>query len=381
MRVAYIVEHCHKRGGHERYVAELAQRVALSNNEVHIFSNSFSEVANPKVIWHRVAMFHRPTVVMWLSFIINSTRQILRQKFDIIHSQGPNAILQNVVTNHTTQRARIKKLAGVEDVENRSILRHCHDFLFLKMVCWLEGVIYNPRRKTKIIAVSEGVKRETVKYYGKSPDEIAVIPNGVDLERFHPGNKTLYRRDIRKQWGIGEKEIVLLFVGGDWERKGLECLIRAIPLLKNEPVRLLVVGKWHRQPYYEKIVLGLHLKDKVIFSGASKRVEELYAASDIYILPSLYEACSLSVLEAAATGLPIITTKINGTEEMIVEGKNGYFISRDSEEIAEKVRWLCKSQGLRMQLGEEARHTAEDYSWDKTSQRVLTLYEEIAPKA
>jgi UDP-glucose:(heptosyl)LPS alpha-1,3-glucosyltransferase len=103
-----------------------------------------------------------------------------------------------------------------------------------------------------------------------------------------------------------------------------------------------------------------------------------YAASDVFVLPTYYEAFSLATLEAAASGLPLLVTKVNGTEELVREGYNGYFVTRDGESIAEKLEFiLSDSQKLR-ELGMNARKSAEQYSWDVIADKTLSVYEKIA---
>ena len=105
---------------------------------------------------------------------------------------------------------------------------------------------------------------------------------------------------------------------------------------------------------------------------------DYYCAGDIFVFPSLYEAFSLATLEAAASGLPIIATKINGTEELIKEGYNGFFVKRDPKDITEKINLLIKDENLRKQMSRNARKVIEkNYTWDICAKKTTEVYEEL----
>ncbi len=376
MKIAMVVEHCNKQGGQERVVAELAERIA-DYHEVHIYANSFGNLENQQVITHHVPMFKKPPILMITSFIVNSTLQLLRQNFDIIHSQGPNAIIQNVVTDHTTQRAKINALSDFISSRRRSLIQSLHDRVLQALVYRIEGMIYSPKSNRRVIAVSNGVRREIMEYYSRSDDAISVIPNGVDLEEFHPRNRCLYRAEIQQQFGINERDFVLLFVGGDWERKGLEYIIRSLPFLSFQRVKLLVVGEWSSRGCLTELSRNLKISDQIVWIGKSCTVRKFYAASDLFIFPSFYEAFSLVTLEAMASGLPLLATRINGAEDLIKEGYNGYFVTRDSRDMAQKVELFINNRHLLESMGCCARKTAEQYSWHRIAGEIMKVYEEV----
>lgn len=100
-------------------------------------------------------------------------------------------------------------------------------------------------------------------------------------------------------------------------------------------------------------------------------------SSDTFVFPTAYEAFLLATLEAVASGLPILATKINWTEELIKEGYNGFFIKRDPKDIAEKINILIEDKQLRKIVSRNARKTAENYSWDKIAKKTLEVYQNI----
>jgi len=377
MKIAFVVEHCHKKGGHERYVAELAERMAL-NHEVHVFANSWEGIGGT-VIFHRVPMVKKPTLVMLWTFKRNAYSLIKRfGPFDIVHSQGSNSLVQNVITNHTSQKARLTAMKPLCQ-SDRSLAGRIHDRLFWSYVIKAEDRLYGSKTNNRVIAVSQGVKREMLKHYGISPANIQVIVNGVDLDRFNPDHRKCWRSQWRGQNGFAPSDFILLFVGGDWERKRLDIAIESLSLVDRSDVKLAVVGKWHRESAYRDLSLRLGVGSKVVFCGPSPVPEEAYSGSDLFVFPSAYEACSLSVLEAMASGLPILMPSINGSDEQLCEGKNGFFIEYSPRSVADKIMLLAKDPQLAASMGLCSRSLVEQYSWKSCTDQTEQFYKMAEP--
>lgn len=375
MKIALIVEHCHKRGGHERYTAELAEHLSCKH-EVHVFANTWEGVNGP-VNFHRVPMARKPTLLMLWTFKRNVRRMIKRHgPFNIVHSQGANSLVQNIATNHTSQKARLEAMGPLGQTD-RSALGRLHDRIFWNYVIKAEDRLYKRGTKVRVIAVSQGVKKEMQRHYGISPANIRVIVNGVDLERFNPDRRKDWRSRWRNQHGFLPSDFILLFIGGDWERKRLNLSIESLSLLKKDNVKLAVVGKWHREPSYRQMAERLGVGSRVFFCGPSSCPEEAYAGSDLFVFPSSYEACSLSVLEAMASGLPIIMPRINGWDEQLQEGKNGFTIEPNPQSLADKIRLLVADNRLCAAMGKHSNEMAEQYSWGNCVGQTEQYYETI----
>ncbi|GAJ05049.1 unnamed protein product, partial [marine sediment metagenome] len=139
------------------------------------------------------------------------------------------------------------------------------------------------------------------------------------MEEFHPKNRALFREEIREEFNIGNDEFLILFVGSGYRRKGLRYLIEAISLLKEEkPLKVLVVAKGKKRPYL-RLARRLGREDKIIFTGGRKDLRKFYAASDLFVLPTVYEPFGNVCLETLASGLPIIVSRAGGAAEIITE--------------------------------------------------------------
>jgi UDP-glucose:(heptosyl)LPS alpha-1,3-glucosyltransferase len=213
--------------------------------------------------------------------------------------------------------------------------------------------------------------REIAAHYPGLP--VVVTPNGVDLERFRSDDAA--RRDLRTQERVGPDEVVAVFVGGDWERKGLDLAIEGLArasLRSGIDLRLWVVGQGNRRRH-EQIARRSGILSRVKFFGRRRDTERFYAAADMFVLPTLYESFSLVAFEAAASGLPIIATSVNGIEELLGDDQAGIVVERTPEAVAAAVERLARDAGERARLGAEARRRASKYTWERSAESSLEL--------
>jgi len=188
----------------------------------------------------------------------------------------------------------------------------------------MERKLFAPQVSTLVIANSAMVAQEIERYFLFPKAQVRVIPNGV------PPVKTLTQeehRGAREIFGMGEREFVILFVGSGWRRKGLEIAMEAVERISTQqahdrPMRLYVAGRGRMSSAPSKTVC---------FLGPVKKMELLYSAADLFILPTLYDPFSNASLEALAAGLPVVTTRSNGSSEIIEEGVHGSLVDDPSD--------------------------------------------------
>jgi UDP-glucose:(heptosyl)LPS alpha-1,3-glucosyltransferase len=181
----------------------------------------------------------------------------------------------------------------------------------------------------RVIANSAMVKKEAEDFYKYPAERIDVIPNGVPLAQFRPDPEV--RRQRRQSFGLAEEDVAVLFVGSGWERKGLRYAIEAVESL-GKRFRLFIAGRGRRRPAFSQQVRPL---------GAVRDLPAVYAAADIFLLPTLYDPFSNACLEALASGLPVITTRTNGFSEIIDEGVHGSIVDPpwDLEQLRSALRF------------------------------------------
>ena len=187
----------------------------------------------------------------------------------------------------------------------------------------LEESLFEKEKARRVIAASQMVVNEITDLYRYSADKIDVVRNGIPLDkfRFNSGLREKSRADLN----LKQNQIVLLFAGSGWERKGLLFAIEAMALCKDRKMRLLVAGRGEATRY-KTTRLRFRREDPVQFLGEVPDLMPVYAAADIFILPTIYDPFSNACLEALASGLPVITTRSNGFSEILEDGAHGSIV-------------------------------------------------------
>jgi UDP-glucose:(heptosyl)LPS alpha-1,3-glucosyltransferase len=181
----------------------------------------------------------------------------------------------------------------------------------------------------RVIANSQMVKNEIVKVYHYPADKIDIVRTGVPMEKFR--FDAALREKSRNDLKLKPDETALLFAGSGWERKGLRFAIEAFELCRDRHLRMLVAGRGDQRGYWPK---RFFTEEPVRFLGEVADLRSIYAAADIFILPSIYDPFSNACLEALASGLPVITTRDNGFSEIIENGVHGSIIDPPSSVTA-----------------------------------------------
>jgi len=210
-----------------------------------------------------------------------------------------------------------------------------------------------------------------------------VIPNGVDVKRFNP---QVRGHQLMEEIGLRGRN-VLLFVGAlsQWHRyKGLDVLLSAMSRLRkmDENIRLLVVGDGGLSEEYRALAKSLGVSEEVVFAGnvPDDALPEYYACADIVVVPSKdrSEGFGLTILEANASGKPVIGSNVGGIPNVIQDGKNGRLVPpNDPIILAETIMQLLGSDKLMAELGGAGRVLAEKYDWSMVAERTEGLYESV----
>jgi len=172
----------------------------------------------------------------------------------------------------------------------------------------------------RVVANSHMVKQEIVNLYGFPASDIDVVHNGVPLALFRSAAEK--RESSRAALGLERDDLAVLFAGSGWARKGLRFAIAAVEACANPKMRLLVAGRGNQSRYRSRAVR---------FLGVVKDPAALYAAADIFLLPTIYDPFSNACLEAMAAGLPVITTRANGVSEVMKDETHGTIIEEPSD--------------------------------------------------
>jgi len=224
----------------------------------------------------------------------------------------------------------------------------------------------------ELAAISRSIADEYHRHYKLPENFIHTIPNGVDIDRFVPDTEGEARTKVLDELSLGEDSFILLFVGNEFKRKGLNLVIESLDKLKNENVHLIVLGGADSTEF-ERAVGNYKLEDQVHFLGRRSDAPLFFSAADLFVIPANYEPFGLVGIEAMSSGTPILAPALGGFNDYLKDGENGYFIERDTVDITVKIEYLKQNRSVLKQMSINARKTAEKYSWD----RIGDLYSKL----
>lgn len=247
---------------------------------------------------------------------------------------------------------------------------HSNIFPVHQHLMFCQGV----RSATKVISPSKYIADIVERKCGVRP---IVIPNPICLQDYEclPA-----REKTRETLGLDAKDIVAIYAGRLDPVKGLIYLVKAFTNIITEcPLaKLLIAGTGPSKDELENFVKAMHLKN-IIFTGYLEKhhLHQLLAAADVYISPSLYENFSMAILEALASGLPIVATNVGGTPEIVENGKNGFLVSpKNPNALSDAVLRIIFNERIRQKFRRNNQIKAKKYSADVIFPQILNIYNE-----
>jgi glycosyltransferase involved in cell wall biosynthesis len=354
-------------GGMERQLTELITGLLAGGARVSVISWTCDLPAHENMRWHRVRGPSRPFTLANPWFILVASLLVRLRRRGIVHSTG--AIVLNrvdVCTVHFCHRA-VARLPQFSRASRGGLLYRLNARASKAMSRLAERWCYRPSRASRLVGVSMGVARELRDNYPAMSERITVIPNGVDTDAFRPREE--------EEVSEGSPPLRALFVGSEWERKGLRIAIEAIR--GNPTVSLTVVGSGDQESF-RRVAEEAGAADRVEFAGSTDDVASWFRRADAFVLPTAYETFSLVTYEAAASGLPLLVTRVNGVEDLLRDGENGWFVERDAADVGRRLAELAADPALRLSLGRAARRDSLDHSWGRVVERYRELYAEVA---
>lgn len=374
MKIAVIRQKYVNYGGAEGFSAEHTLQLAKAGHEVHIFASSWTSPDLPNIHFHKVPTIRLNSYLRYLSFAWMAERLVRREKFDVVQSH---------------ERTWSQDIYRAGDGCHKEWLEQRGKYIsplkrwwigqspFHRLLLKIEKSIFTRGRYKKIIAISEMVKENIQKHYRVPSEDIAVIYNGVRLQKFNPENKARHYRTVREKFKVPADALLMLYVGSGFERKGLKFLVQAMDCLKRDNWRLLVIGKgnWERYRNYA----SEKSQEKMVYLEPVQDIEAYYSAADVFVLPSLYEPFGNANLEALATGLPVITSRFCGAANIIRHKHDGLIVENpgDPGEIAKNIDSLF-DPAVREEMGRQARMLAERFTVEKNTEAIVRIYEEVA---
>jgi UDP-glucose:(heptosyl)LPS alpha-1,3-glucosyltransferase len=353
VKVALVIEKFSPAGGAERQCVNFARFLVAKGHEVHVFARHIQPglgyTAHPVPA---EGLFRHQT------FDMQSRKLLEKETFDVIQSYTRTSYQDILRLGGGTHREYLNRTDAAYSPLGR-LWRKIRPKERLELE--LERAGFAPQASKKIVAVSQRVKEEVLRHYGVPDEKIAVIHNGVDSNEFKPSEEA--RRLIRNQIGLEDSDYTLLFVGSGFKRKGLDAAIAAVDRVPS--ARLVVAGDGTASAH-----------PRVLMLGRRTDVSHLYAAADAFIFPTLYDPFPNAVIEAMASGLPVIVSRVAGVSEIISDDSIVVENPRDVDELAAAVRKL-EDPAVRKPMGDAARRKAQQHPLEKGYGDYLKLFGEI----
>jgi len=382
LKIALIIDKFDSRmGGAERYARDLAEGLVREGHEIHVFCRR-GQSSRDGIVVHLIPTINYPKYLRLLTFVRGVRKRLNKDDFDIVHGLGYNpgvtvlgphtGVEQSWIEGDDQSRESAAALLWARLVRFFTPRRH--------LIISLQRQQYRDPGVKAIIAISEMVKNDMMRFHPLDGSRIEVINNGIDTERFNPKNRALYREAARRKLGLAADECLILTVTNNFRLKGIYPAVRTLPALikrVNDPFRLLVVGRDDPRPY-QREAQRLGVSDRIVFTNYVEDVVPLYAAADIFFLPTFYDSFALVALEAIASGLPVVTTGNAGAAAVIESRDMGRVVDnpRNHEALAEALSYYF-SHEARAKAYDAAGKVYAQFSSIKNIRRIQEVYRRV----
>ncbi len=371
-------------GGMNVYVLQLAREYARRGNRVDVFTR-YHDSTDPKIVQieEDARVIHleagpldtsKNDLFSYIPGFLDGLYRFQREEetgYDLIHSHywlsgmvgttlSREWNVPHVATFHTLAKTKMRARPGEREPQLRQDV------------------------EAHVMAVADGIvvstdeeRQDIIRHYEAPARNVHVVPAGVNLDMFQPVDQA----DARAELGI-EEERVILYVGRIEPLKGIDILLRAVPMLEyGHDLRVLVVGgnpdNDAELDRLKSLTAELGIGDSVTFTGSvpQEALPTYYGAADVFVLPSHSESFGLAPLEAMACGTPVVVSRVGGMKTFVNSGENGYLVPwRCPESFAQRLDVLLANPELRNAMGRAARAKALSMGWDSVAERMLDYY-------
>lgn len=379
-------------GGYGAYVENLATELTKQGNEVHVICGQSRCLGlHEKDTVHVHTKFRGDLpVISTLYFETSLGKKVkeLKKEFDIqiLHRNSPQAGPQwslsdegitEVITSHGTTNALVTSLIRKKAISSTS------EFLetfFSHVLAKMERDVL--RKCDQVIAVSEWTRSCILNMMKIDPVKIKVVYNGVSIDKFSrvKGAEEFFLKEYKID-AIANK--IVLFVGRLHGVKGIKTLIRAIPrIIREVPDAFFVFVGRGNATIYKRLLheAGVNaLRYAFLGHVAHNYLPMIYSCADVCVLPSYYENCPTSLLEAMSCACPSVASNIGGIDEIVDNGRTGYFFEPGNEgELATKVLMILKDERLSKNMSKASREVVvEKFEWGSIAKQIIEIYKTL----
>jgi glycosyltransferase involved in cell wall biosynthesis len=355
-------------GGAETYSIRLVEQLA-ARHELHVFAQRI-EHDWPGVTYHKVSSpLPKPRWINQLWFAWKTARAT-RRGFDIVHSHE-NTWHGDVQTVHV-KPGRGNLLGGRTGWRKAMVWLKIASSPRLIANLALEAARFRQRPGRHVVLASEALRAQVLAAYPRASSTMSVVTPGVALPPTAPS-----RGEARRLLGLPASGVLLLFIGNDYARKGLDTLLAAMARLP-EGAMLMVIGSRADLPAYKERARSLGLAERVHFLGPMQDVDLAYRAATLLAHPTLDDTFAMVVLEAMSHGLPVVVSgpAFCGISALLQSGRDALLLEdpKNERELAQAITRLLADSRLAAELSAQGHVFAKAHSWEEAARRYEGLY-------
>jgi UDP-glucose:(heptosyl)LPS alpha-1,3-glucosyltransferase len=373
VKIAIVIENLSPhRGGAEVYTLWLVRKLMEAGHDVTVLAG---QCGYPDIKFLPVPARGVGRAWRALSFARDACRLVEAGGYDVSVDMGRSygARLHQTHNGCLPAATRANRMAEPNPWLRR--LRAAMEAVSLKQQAHAFIEAERVRRGTHIIALSKFVAEDWRRFYGIPAERLHIVHNGVDIAKFRPGPTK-----------PPDSPVTILCVAQNFRRKGVFYLLKAAQLLARTAPgrwRVQIVGLGYASGRrYERLAASLGVRHCVEFVGESNDIAGVYAAADVFCLPTFYDPCPLVVLEALAAGLPVVTTRFDGAGELMTNGQEGFILDdpRDAAALAGALTKLL-DKPTRARMSAAARQLAGRHTSDRNFEEILAVFRRVAGEA
>lgn len=358
MRVALVFPGCHRRAGVERSMWEAARAwrdrvdVTVVSADVDRDGLDGVDVRITGVPGQGPAAFSRA-----------ARAELAGGGFDDVVSFGAQDVPATILWVNSVHRAWLeasRRFPGTRGLERFPALRYALPAHRERLR--LERHYFINTSARTVVCVADQVGRDLTRLYRVPAEKLLTIHNGFDPAEFNPSHSD-DRARIRRELGIADDRVLACIAANELPRKGFDVLLRAVAETGDPRLDVLLVGRAAPDAYRD-LITELGLAGRVHYAGLRRDVGAIHAASDLFVLPTKYEAFCLAIVEALASGLPVITSDVPGAGDLIADRSNGRLLDdpNDHQELARLLREAL-DDGTRKGWAANARPSVDALAW------------------
>lgn len=379
MRIAFFTN-CYKPliNGVVSSIASLKEAFEKKGHETYIFAprvEGYEDEEENIFRYHSINLTQKVKYPIAIPLSLKAGRVINEFDPDIIHLHHPFVLslpaimyaaklkIPNVLTLHTQYERYSHYIPAIPTSITHEALRR---------------IIFSLADKVDIITTPSQSMKKLIEQYGIKKD-IVVVPNAIDIASFRKKDQEGIRK-LKKKLNLSTDDIVILYVGRVSFEKDIDKIIKALALLRDKKItnfQFMIVGEGTALEDIKNLVQSLNLTEKVRFVGAvdMEQVRNYYQIADIFAFSSTSETFGIVIIEALASGLPVLAVRAPGAVDIITDGFDGILAENDISDFAKHLANLVADKSLRQKISKNAFQTVRRYSIDTVADQVLQLYD------